>query len=112
VTAGAAVVGFGVAIPAFLVASSAAADWNNDPVCRDFEDPDAAEGPCGDRRDDFQRMEMVGVVATIAGGAFAATSITLFVIDGMSDGGEESSASAGTTTCGVGLMSAGCKVAF
>jgi hypothetical protein len=111
VTAGAAVVGFGVAIPALIVSASKADDWNNDPECKQYADPELAEGVCGDRRDDFQRMETVGTVALIAGGVFAATSITLFVIDGLSDDGP-SAQSAGTTSCGVGLLAAQCRVAF
>lgn len=101
VTGGVAVVGIAVGVTSLILADADAQKWNE---CRDL-----TQESCANRRSRSQGETTIGIVGLAAGGAFAALTVVLFVLDAK-DGGSESAA----RTCGAGPGDVGvqCHVAF
>ncbi len=80
VSAGGALVFFGVGVAGYVVASSAADRWNDDARC--LRPGLTREQVCGDEASTARTMNALGVVGLVGGVALAATSVALFVTSG------------------------------
>lgn len=101
VTGGLAAAALATGSVALILGESEANKWNR---CLD----DTVEG-CADHHDAAKTDRTIGVIGLAAGGAFAITSVVLFVLDARSE-----SSQSGLRTCGPGAGDIGmqCRVAF